>query len=327
MAEGRHGIGHVILVSGGVRETLFAQPLVRALPSATVFAPAAGLPTLLGMDGLDRAFPLGDDVRGWLWAWRWLRSRSVLVAMLPPPAGVGRATLAYLAGIPRRLMVRGPFDWCATRRLTLPLGTHPVEAGRALVGLLDPGVPTTETGPVIRPSGEARSRLEWRLAAAGLMLGQPSLVLIAGGGNWPRSMTRRPAPTRPGFWPAERFAVMANQLGVGHALLIRGAGDDEIVRETAASIHFPSIVLDLREISPEEVAAAAQRSVGVIGHDGDALHVAAAAGGQVVSLLTRAGVSPYGPARREIRVDDLSTLTARAVVEMAQAHLSVSAYA
>ncbi len=315
MSVGDLAAAQLILVGGGVRETLFAHPLVRALPGALVFAPSIGLSTLAGLDASNRAFGLGDGGRSWVIAWRRLRREPAAVAILPPPVRLGRALLAYLQGIPRRIKVKGQHDWCATEQVEVPAGTHPVEATRRLVMKL--GSQQTETVPAIYPSNAARSRADERLAAAGHTPSRRFLVLIPGGGNWQRA---RQGP----LWPAERFAIVANQVAGGPVLLVRGTGDSAVVRETAASIRFPSLILDVRELTPPEVAAVMERSRGVIGHDGDALHVAAASRTSVLGLLSATDIGPYGPRNGELRHQDLPNLPARAVVQAAEHYLLVS---
>jgi len=318
VSSGDLAAAQLILVGGGVRETLFALPLVRALPGAIVFAPPIGLSTLAGLDASNRAFGLGDGVPAWVIAWRRLRREPTAVAILPPPVRLGRALLAYLQGIPRRIQVKGQYDWCATEQVEVPAGTHPVEATRRLVMALGSGSSQqTETAPAIYPSNAARSRADERLAAAGRAPSRHFLVLIPGGGNWQRA---RRGP----LWPAERFAIVANQVAGGPVLLVRGTGDSAVVRETAASIRFPSLILDVRELTPPELAAVMERSRGVIGHDGDALHVAAASRTNVLGLLSATDIGPYGPRNGGLRHQDLPNLPARAVVQAAEHYLLVS---
>ncbi len=309
---------HLILVGGGVRETLFAHPLVRALPEAIVLAPPIGLSTLAGLDLSDRAVGLGEGGPAWVSAWRRLRREPVAVAILPPPVRLGRALLAYLQGIPRRIKVKGQHDWCATQLVKVPAETHPVEATRRLATALRPQS-SSQTGmaPAIYASDTARSRADERLAAAGHANSRHFLVLVPGGGNWQRA---RRGPQ----WPAERFAIVANQVAGGPVLLVRGTGDAAVVRETAASIRFPSRILDMRELTPPELAAVMERSLGVIGHDGDALHVAAASRTSVLGLLSATDIGPYGPLNGELRHKDLPNLHARAVVQAAEHYLLVS---
>lgn len=308
----------IILISGEVRETLFAQPLMRALPDATIFSPPGGLSTLLGLDLSGRAFGLGDGGLEWIKAWRRLRREPVSLAVLPPPVRPGRALLAYLQAIPYRIKAQGEYDWCATESVTVPAGMHPVEVAHRLVAAVAATPSQARGAPEIVPSEIVRRRIDGRLAAVGLPPGQRLLVLIPGRGNW-----RHVRATR--SWPPERFAIAANELAGGPVLLVRGIGDNGAVRETAAGIRFPTHVLDLGELAPPELAVVMRRSLGVIGHDGDALHVAAASGARVLGLLGPTDIGPYGSSARELRVDDLPSVPARPVVQAAQ-ELWVSSY-
>jgi len=315
-------IDQVVLVSGGVRETLFAQPLIRLLPGAAIFAPRRGLPTLLGLGVPVRAFAL-DGVREWFHTWRRLRFQPVSMAILPPPVKFDRAMLAYLAAIPRRITLRGPGDWWATERVAAAT-THPAEAAWAMVEAAHPEGLRTEGGaPVLDPSNAARTRLDWRLAAAGITPDRRLLLLVPGDGDWVADPARR----RKAHWPVECFAILANQLESLPVVLVRGAGDAATVRELTSGIRGATAALDLRELTPDELGAAARRSLAVIGHDGDALHVAAASGAPVLGLLNRDDTGPFGPSGAEIRADDLRSVPVRRVVEQVRERLRVFVYA
>src|SRR6202022_726747 len=110
--------------------------------------------------------------------------------------------------------------------------------------------------------------------------GRRQLVLIPGGGGW---SSRRTGPR----WPAARFTVVPNQWIAERIVLLSGAGDAQIIRETQGSIAKPTMVINLAQITVDEVALLGELSLGVIGHDGDALHVAAEAGALVLAAFRR----------------------------------------
>jgi ADP-heptose:LPS heptosyltransferase len=150
--------------------------------------------------------------------------------------------------------------------------------------------------------------------------GRHPLVLVPGGGGW---SSRRSAPN----WPAERFAVVANQSMAERIVLLSGVGDESAVRETRASIAKPTMVVNLGDITVDEVAVLSERSLGVVGHDGDALHVAAAAGALVLAVVRRADIPPRGDRVVPLSTDDFERFPARPVVEALLKQARVDTYA
>jgi len=157
------------------------------------------------------------------------------------------------------------------------------------------GDPPAEPGdaPSLTPTNAVRQRAAERWPDVSGRHGA-YLVVVPGHGSW----SGRP-PAR--LWGAERFAVVANQSTADRILLLAGQGDAGAVRETRAGIAKPTIVVRLVDVTIEEVAAIGERSLAVIGHDSDALHVAAAAG----ALL--AGLGPADP----VDVQPASSATAQ----------------
>jgi ADP-heptose:LPS heptosyltransferase len=295
----------VVIVSGSVREALFAQPLVAALEGASVFAPREGL-SVLRLDTVGRGFAIPAGARA-VGAWPRLRGLEATMVVVPPPVSAAGAALAYFSGVGRRVAVAGGGDWWATDRVTVPTDLHPVDVIKRLAASILPGQPPP-SGPHLEPGSASLERLEARLRAAGVVPEDRVLLAIPGRGNWVRRVARP-------LWPAERFAVLANQLGPDLVAVVRGAGDATPVREMLAGVPTRSVVIDLQAVAPAELAALARRSVGVIGHDGDALHVAAAAGGRTLALLAAGDLAPYGPDGEAVRVDAPDAVPALQVLE------------
>ena len=172
--------------------------------------------------------------------------------------------------------------------------------------------------PSLQPPAAVRQRLVERLS--GFLEPGSCLTIIPGGGNW---SSKRAHPS----WAPERFAVVANQSGARRVLILAGAGDEGVVAETRAGIARPSRAVSLAELTIEEAAVIAEVSLAVIGHDGDALHVAAAGGGTVLGLLGRGDVAPKGARVTQIQVDDFDRLLAQMVVEQLVRQLQVTSYA
>jgi len=307
----------VVIVSGSVRESLFAQPLVAALEGAWVFAPAEGL-GVLRLRTVGRGFAVSSDT-GLARAWQRLRSLSAGMVVVPPPVSATSAMLAYFSGIARRVTIARRGEWWATDRLPVALTLHPVDQVRQLAAfILDHQAPVPE--PQLEPGSSTLERVNGRLESAGVRSHDLILLAIPGRGNWIR---HRPQP----LWPAERFAVLANQLRPDLVVLVRGAGDGPTVRDMLAGLPGRTAVVDLPSVAPDELAVLARRSLAVIGHDGDALHVAAAGGGRTIALLGPSDLAPYGEKGAVLRVDALEAVPARQVLEVARQHLGAPAHA
>jgi ADP-heptose:LPS heptosyltransferase len=121
--------------------------------------------------------------------------------------------------------------------------------------------------------------------------------------------------------------VLVNQLRPDLLVVVRGVGDERPARELLAGVPLRTAVVDLGAILPEDLATLAQRSLLVIGHDGDALHAAAAGGGRTLALLGPGDVAPYGPDSAAVRVAALEKMPAREAVEAAYRHLGLAAHA
>ncbi len=307
----------VVIVSGSVREALFAQPLVRALEGASVFAPRQSL-DVFHLHTVGRGFAIRSGV-GLVGAWRRLRMLPATLVVVPPPVAASTVALAYLSGIQRRVGIAGGGDWWSTDAVPVAADLHPVDAIAHLAARILPGVEALG-GPRLQPADGRRQRLEARLQSSGMGDHERVLLAIPGGGDWVRRGARS-------LWPAERFAVLANQLRPELLIVVRGAGDERPVRELLAGVPLRTAVVDLGAILPEELAALARRSLLAIGHDGDALHTAAAGGGRTLALLGPGEVAPYGPDSAAVRVPALAAMPAREVVEAARRHLGVAAHA
>jgi ADP-heptose:LPS heptosyltransferase len=217
-------------------------------------------------------------------------------------------------------MAAGTNDWAATERIPVVKGTHPVEANWRLAAVVsNRPVLTPGDAPTLRPPEAVRSQAmaRWPLFIGS---GRRPLVLIPGGGGW---SSRRSAA----IWPAERFAVVANQSMAERIVLLSGAGDEQTVRETRAGIGKPTMVVNLAEITVDEVAVLSELSLGVIGHDGDALHVAAAAGALVLAVVRRPDIPPRGDRVVTFWTDDFERFPARQVVEALSKQARIDSYA
>lgn len=297
-----------------------AQPVLQACDGATVFASTDAVGTLLGLTSVGRVFLFDDSPRELARLFRRLRTGSMATVVVPFPARFHHVALTYFAGVPRRLIAAGRNEWAATERLPALKGMHPVDENWRLAAVasnrpvLAPG-----NAPSLRPPDAVRSQAMARWPSF-IGSGRHPLVLIPGGGGW---SSRRSAP----IWPAERFAVVANQSMAERIVLLGGAGDESAVRETRAGIAKPTMVVNLGDITVDEVAVLSELSLGVVGQDGDALHVAAAAGALVMALVRRPDISPRGDRVVTFSTDDFERFPARPVVEALSKQARVDTYA
>jgi ADP-heptose:LPS heptosyltransferase len=309
-----------IILGGGVREALLAQPVLRACDGATVFASADALGTLLGLLSVGRAFVFDDSPRELLRVFRRLRAGSVDTVVVPFPAKWLHVALAYFAGVPRRLTASGRNGWAATQRVPATKEMHPVEASWRLAAVAsNRPVLTPGEAPALRPPDAVRNQAITRWSSF-IGSGRRPLVMIPGGGGW---ASRRSG----GLWPAERFAVVANQSSADRIVLLSGDGDQRAVRETQGGIAKPTLVINLGQITVDEVAVLSELSLGVVGHDGDALHVAAAAGAPVLAVVRRPDIAPRGDRVVSLWTDDFERFPARQVVEALSKQARIDSYA
>jgi ADP-heptose:LPS heptosyltransferase len=309
-----------IVLGGGVREALMAQSVLRACEGATVFASADAIGTVLGNPSVGRASVFDDSPGELLRVFRRLRTGAVGTVVIPYPARYVHLTLAYFAAVPRRLVAAGAHDWLATERVRTTKDLHPTEANWRLAAvashrpMLAPGDP-----PSLRPPEAVRAQAMARWPAF-IGSGHHPLILIPGGGGW---SSERREPT----WPAERFAVVANQSTAERIVILSGAGDQEAVRETRASIAKPTLTLKLADMTVDEVAVLSELSLGVVGHDGDALHVAAAAGALVLATAHKPDIPPIGDRVVPLWVDDFERFPARRVSDALSKQARIDTYA
>jgi ADP-heptose:LPS heptosyltransferase len=309
----------VILLGGGVREALMAQSVIRVCEGATVFASPDAIGTLIGLSSVGRSVLFGESPRDLLRMFSRLRSGPFTTAVVPYPAELRHVALVYFAAIPRRLIFPDATQWAASERTPHVDGLHPVEANWRLA-LTSNHRPMRAMGepPELHPPDSVRQQVVGRWSSF-LGAARP-LVLIPGGGGWSR-------PRAAASWPAERFAVVANQSTAERIILLNGVGDERVVRETRAGIVKPTAVANLVDMTVEEAAVLSELSYAVIGQDGDALHVAAAAGALVLAIGRPPDIPPLGERVVNCRVDDYHRYPARNILEALSSQARVDSYA
>jgi len=208
------------------------------------------------------------------------------------PDSFSAAWSAAVAGVPARVGFAGQGrDLLLSHRLAGPRDrqTHWID-GRA--GLLAPFMSGPASGwqPGLTVSGQARARLEARLAALGVAPAR-AIVLVPGA-------TFGPAKRWPGF------AELGRLLPADFALVIAGAASErELGGELARALAQPGRpIVDLcGALDLGELAALLSLARCTVSNDTGPMHLAAAVGGRVLGLFLStvpAWTAPRGPAAR-----------------------------
>ncbi|MFN2569310.1 MAG: glycosyltransferase family 9 protein [Candidatus Dormibacteria bacterium] len=299
----------LVMVTGGLSEVLQATPLLRTLneglPGAriTLAAPTAARGLSGGLPGTAEIVPLDALSEGVTAlrvraAWPPLRRRRFDAAVLCSTWPRARL-LAYAAGIPRRVgPAGGATEILLSEHLSPREGDNDAATWLGLAGFL--GVQRRVHDPQFVPEPVARTAGEARLLGSGFEDGR-ILVAIAPGEGLPGS-----ARTPVARWEQDRYAHLANQLGLRHgaAVVLLGTPADRAAVERVL-LDLDASVLDLcGELGIDEMAAVVARCDLLVGGDSPLLHLAAAVGTPAVGLFAatdgrRRG--PYGPQHRVIQ--------------------------
>jgi ADP-heptose:LPS heptosyltransferase len=305
------GVETVVVVRGGLAETLQAGALVRTLGDGstgmrvTLACPSGnGAELARGLSGVDEVLAL-DALRGAdpevaaIWpALVALRRRPLRCAMVCSPSGAD-VLLVYAAGIARRVgLARGVAAPLLTDRVPPAGGENRAQAWLRLATAL--GVERIQFTAALDPGPAAHARAEERLVGSGMEDGR-LLVAIAPGSAW-----GEPPPSPQMRWDSERYAHLANLLARRHAavaVLVGPAADRAAADAVLLDLDAP--VLDLcGELSLSETASVIARCDLVVAGDSPVLHIAAAVGSAAIGLFgpTDGRVrGPYGRAHRVIQ--------------------------
>jgi predicted lipopolysaccharide heptosyltransferase III len=276
------GARSVLLVRlRSIGDTVLMTPLLaalrRGLPATEVAvlldAPLA--PLLAGHPDVDRLLPAGRSARGRLGALAAVRAArfdAVVDLHGGPTAALltrfSRAGLRIgLEGYRRRRaydrLLPSPFKGSG-RAVTL----HTVESNLTIAAALGLDRPERDA-PRLVTSAPAEAEAEAALAAAGLDLARPFLVLHPG------------AALRSKTWPAERFQEVARQLTLGGVQVALVAPPEGLSGRGWAS----SGARPLRPLGLAALAAVLARARTFVGNDSGPAHMAAALGAKVVAVF------------------------------------------
>ena len=246
------------------------------------------------MEGIDRVWPVGPGLAGWLSEVPRLRAERFDLAV--DLQGLFRsAAMARLAGCLERIGFdngREGSPWFYTQRVAVPTpDMHAVDRYLLVTKALGA---TASAPPEFRFTISAKDREQSAaaLARAGVKAGS-SWIAMNVSARWP---TKR--------WPAASFAETADRLqkeGAGPVVLF-GGPDDRADAEAVKAL-MKTTPVDVTGLTPLGLLPALLQSASVlVTNDSGPMHVAAAAGTPVVALFGPTSPMRTGPYGKHHRV-------------------------
>jgi heptosyltransferase I len=289
------------------RRMLFIKPsslgdIVHALPTLAALrqqSPQAHIAWLVKrqwadllerVEGIDRVWPVGPGLAGWLSEIPRLRAEKFDLAV--DLQGLFRsAIMARLAGCPERIGFANGREGSPlfyTQRVAVPTpDMHAVDRYLLVADALGAARPAAPQFR-FRISPADREQVASVLGRAGLRTGAPWIAMNVSA-RWP---TKR--------WPVESFAVVADRLhqeGAGPVVLV-GGPDDRADAQRVKTLVKTSSIIDVTGLTPLGLLPALLQSASVLlTNDSGPMHVAAAVGTPVVALFgptSRIRTGPYG---------------------------------
>jgi ADP-heptose:LPS heptosyltransferase len=304
----------LVVVDGGIVETLQASPLLRSLVAGvdgvriTVACPAVaaevaanipGVTEVLALRALEPGSPrLGDLAR----AYRALRRRRFNAAAVCCTRARA-AALVYFAGVPIRAgLASGASTVFFTDRVEQRGEENRAAAWLRLAPAL--GVPHQLRQAAYDPGPAARQVAVQRMIGAGFEDGRMMIALAPGTGF----TDPLPAVTQRALsWDPERYAHLCNQLTQRHGagIVVLGTeADRAFVDAVLLDVEQPALDLCGELGGLDEVAAVLERCDLVICGDSPLLHLAAAVGTPSVGLFGPTEGrrrAPCGPEHRVVQ--------------------------
>lgn len=300
-------MGIAVVVTGGVSETILATPLLGTLREGrrdehlTLLCPEVATAVAQGVHTADEAVPLrglngapsaSSAMRVW-----WELRRRRLDAVLLCSRSWRVAFAAYLSGTPQRVGLSGAGSRALLTAAAAPVpGENLARSWLRMASKL--GVRTELHKPAYEPGADARRHADELINNSPIADGR-LLIAIAPG-------TALAANPPEDAWEPERFAHLANQLGVRHGagiVLVGAQADRAAIELTMLDLAAPMADLSAAG-DPATIAAVLARCDLLIGADTPLLHLAAAVGTPTVGLFSGTdGIrrGPYGADHRVIQ--------------------------
>jgi ADP-heptose:LPS heptosyltransferase len=295
----------VVVVSGGLTETLQAAPLIAGLATAgdepvLVACPPSAAGVARDLAGAAEVVPVAGLAAGAAFPrlgrlWFELRRRRLDVAVVCSESAAVRATV-YAAAVPRRLGSRGGVsDVLLSDRVPSEPDQNRGLAWRELCRRLAGGAAAGAKAQ-FSPGPAATTVAEQLLLSNGVENGSRLLVAIAPGNGF--------SDTSVVPWSPERYAHLANRLASRHGAGVILVGDERD-RETAEAMRLDlaADTLDFcGELNLATTAAVIARCDLLVAADTPLLHLAAAVGTASVGLFGPTNGRSRAPSGSEHRV-------------------------
>jgi lipopolysaccharide heptosyltransferase II len=295
----------VVVVSGGLTETLQAAPMIAGLAEASddpvlVACPPSAADVARDLAGAGEVLPVaalsgGGRLLRLGGLWFELRRRRLDVAVVCSDSALVRAAV-YAAAVPRRLGCRGGVsDILFSDRVRCEPGQNRGLGWLEICRHIDGGA-VAAAEALFNPGAAATTVAEQLLLSNGVENGSRLLVAIAPGNGF--------SDTSVVAWSPERYAHLANRLASRHGAGVILVGDERD-REAAEAMHLDlaSQTLDFcGELNLATTAAVIARCDLLVAADTPLLHVAAAVGTPSVGLFGPTSGRRRAPAGREHRV-------------------------
>ncbi len=299
---GLGAVNIVVVVCGGLTETLQAAPLIAAVSAGIdeallVVGPAVASDLADGLTGMDSFIPvtgLGQrpTAAGLARLWGELRGRRLDVVVVCSELGSVRAAV-YLSGVPRRVGCAGGIsDRLLSEAVRCPASGNRAQSWLGLVRSL--GLPAGPVGTEFVPRAEATTTAEHLLLSRGVGDGRLLVAIAPGRGFGDQASA----------WGAERYAHLANRLATRHGAGVILIGDprDRDIAE-AMRLDLAADTVDLcGEVDLATTAAVIARCDLLIAADTPLLHLAAAVGTASVGLFGATNGRARAPAGGDHRV-------------------------
>jgi lipopolysaccharide heptosyltransferase I len=296
---------HILFIKpSSLGDIVHAMPTVAALrrthPSAKVtwLVKRQWVDIVERIDGVDRVWPVGSGLMGWLSEVSALRAERFDIAV--DLQGLFRsAVMGWLSGAPHRVgfaNAREGSPWWYTQPVLVPTGEmHAVDRYLLVAKAMGAETPCPVEFRFRIPQAD-HDEVARLLSHAGIAPGT-SWVAMNVSARWP---TKR--------WPAASFAAVADQLnreGLGPVLFIGGPEDRAVIAVVSGMMKTRAIAFSVAP-SVGLLPALLSQAALLITNDSGPMHIAAAVATPVLALFgptSHVRTGPYGAGHRVLTND------------------------